>query len=560
MIPITSDLATLLKPKATFTGLGGTIPYDGTRAGYARLMLQEAQKRANMTAPTNDLPALDMGQPGDVAGGLYGGLSTAVRLLGARPGDTHPVYPSAAIDNLLDQSGQFNQQAAEILARLPYDQQAAHERANAAGIAAQLKAIPGIDPNAPAYSWQDLPNAPMPVRVQPTIPTRPAPGFDPMAGILAAIAGLVDPKAAGQFNTAPLQAGLAVADQRYNDAQTKFAEATQQAAMQYADQVAERRAQLENALYNRSGATSANERLLGAKRADDLMRAGLTGSGVLADTLGNELGTIGADASKAGGLQAKAGNAVQRINALEREHDRLSREWQATNSVAAKQQIAAQQAAIRLTIAQLKTQELQQAALLHYGTGGASDRAHGIGPDGRPLPEAFDPIAAMKAVAELANAGWDASGMFPGLKLNRLPGAGPLGGAGGKISPLMQARIDTLQTEVGQLLKSSQDRYREWQEELTRRPDQKGNNGSNPELVKQLEANFRTADRLYRDRKKALDDLLNPPVPQTPAHTSSTPPTNTGQKAKPNKGVTFGMPAQDNTVYSEPGASVLKNP
>ena len=113
------------------------------------------------------------------------------------------------------------------------DLSGAEAAARASGFRAGLQALPTFDAADPAYRW----NAVMPQSLGSPqlvpLPTRPAPGHSALAQGIAALAGLVDPRAAGSYSAAPLQAGVEAANTQYNDRLRQFAQAQEQANAQY---------------------------------------------------------------------------------------------------------------------------------------------------------------------------------------------------------------------------------------------------------------------------------------------------------------------------------------
>lgn len=75
-----------------------------------------------------------------------------------------------------------------------------------------------------------------PIRQFPDVPNRPAPGSDTLSSVLAGIAGLISPSAAGELNAAPLHAAISVANQQYEDRLRQHQMHMEQAAQGQGDQ------------------------------------------------------------------------------------------------------------------------------------------------------------------------------------------------------------------------------------------------------------------------------------------------------------------------------------
>lgn len=116
---------------------------------------------------------------------------------------------------------------------LPVEQQQAMNQARVAGLQAQIAGLPQHDPNNPAFQWNPITPQGLGTPQMAPIATRPAPGIDPQSRILAAIGGLFDPKGAGNYNAQPLEAGIHVANQQYQDQLQQNALLQQQYLQQY---------------------------------------------------------------------------------------------------------------------------------------------------------------------------------------------------------------------------------------------------------------------------------------------------------------------------------------
>lgn len=116
---------------------------------------------------------------------------------------------------------------------LPSDLAAEQAKSKAGLMTAYAKMLE----NHPAAQYHVAPLPDMPTQKFADIPTRPAPGFDPMTSSLGALAGILNPHFAGQFGAAPMQAAIAVANQQNADNQTRYHQATQQMAQQYENEM-----------------------------------------------------------------------------------------------------------------------------------------------------------------------------------------------------------------------------------------------------------------------------------------------------------------------------------
>jgi hypothetical protein len=92
----------------------------------------------------------------------------------------------------------------------------------------------------PVYHESDYSPQAYPALNLPKPTPRQAPRLDPMAGALAAIAGLVSPQYAGAFGAEPLQAGMADSERRYQDSQREDAENLQRLMVKHQDAIQQR--------------------------------------------------------------------------------------------------------------------------------------------------------------------------------------------------------------------------------------------------------------------------------------------------------------------------------
>lgn len=96
-----------------------------------------------------------------------------------------------------------------------------------------------------------------PTRQEAPIPTPPQPKYDAMSGGLATLAALLDPQHAGQYGSAPLQAGMADAAQRQQEGLQHYAMLHDQLSRQYEDQLSQRN-DLAHYVQQKNGANFAN--------------------------------------------------------------------------------------------------------------------------------------------------------------------------------------------------------------------------------------------------------------------------------------------------------------
>ena len=141
------------------------------------------------------------------------------------------------------------------------DLSGAEAAARAGGMRAGLQALPSFDAADPAYHWNAVTPEGLGAPQLAPLPTRPAPGHSALAQGIAALAGLVDPRAAGSYSAAPLQAGIEAANTQYNDRLRQFTQAQEQQNAQYAAE----RADAEQA--NRFGLVNAEADQAAAVRA-----------------------------------------------------------------------------------------------------------------------------------------------------------------------------------------------------------------------------------------------------------------------------------------------------
>lgn len=141
------------------------------------------------------------------------------------------------------------------------------EDAKRAGEIAELRALIANLPRPDPQDYVSTPYQapPMPVREQVAFPERATPRDEPVSGIMAALAGFIDPSGAGRYAAAPLQAALAQANTETEDRMARFRYAVQQADTNYDDAFAAREGQVRLDVMNRDH----------AQRQQDALRAAI---------------------------------------------------------------------------------------------------------------------------------------------------------------------------------------------------------------------------------------------------------------------------------------------
>lgn len=178
-----------------------------------------------------------------------------------------------------DQLGQIRQGIAQnqVLAQ---EQEQMQNQARMAALQAQLSAMPQHEASNPAFNWQNITPQSLGAPQQVPVAQREAPRRDNQSSLIAALAGLFDPKGAGTYNAAPLEAGIGVANQQYQDKLQQNAILQQQYLQQY-------EAQRANAQQNNQFATLNQEQgqrsaLAGLNDAQRLQEQAATLSGGVA--------------------------------------------------------------------------------------------------------------------------------------------------------------------------------------------------------------------------------------------------------------------------------------
>lgn len=253
-----------------------------------------------VSAPAQPLGSLPSGQS-------FGGYN-----LGPPP--VAPVAPN--LQPAMDQAG-----AARLLASgapNSFQVQQNQDQGTGAGLKAQIAALPSVDPNAAQFHPTPFAPTALPQRVVLEAPTRPAPGHDPLSMGIAALAGLVDPRGAGNYNASPLQAGIDVANKQYQDRLQQFALTNQQLNQQYEAQRAQ--AELENAaqMHNLTAQQQANVALGQQQYANQEQRAGLTGQETAAEMTATGLGPLAQSQTGAAKANATLQQALENIAAQEK--------------------------------------------------------------------------------------------------------------------------------------------------------------------------------------------------------------------------------------------------
>lgn len=256
------------------------------------------------------------------SGGLFGGAAPQFGLApgsGALNGFT-PSFLSGLVPDPPDLSVQRAELARLLMeeARLapnPLTLQAAQAHAHLAGDQARLGALPVPDPSDPRFAYSPYQAPAMPQRQIAEIPTRPAPGSDPMAGILAAIAGVFSPQSAGALGAAPLAAAQRVAGQQYSDSLQHYGLQKEVNDTAFSDALAGRADQVRTDLMNREGALGAAERFGSAQDKLGYLRADLLDNTGEAQSLAPALDALAGRQNQAEQFHAQALGAQRDIAA-----------------------------------------------------------------------------------------------------------------------------------------------------------------------------------------------------------------------------------------------------
>ena len=279
--------APVATPK-TQAGVQGNLAMQANQGYDTQPQLPLYDPYSPTTKQIGNAPTLD-----DVMSMMYGGQPN--------PNTNWSDQQTETIPSLSDQrnTAERNSLTNQVT---PWEQKQEQAKSIAALYSAQQKVLAAHPPAQ--YNVPDLPS--MPSRQYADIPTRPAPGFDPMSSSLAALAGIIDPHSAGQYGAMPMQAAIQQANQQYADRQTQYHLTTQQMAQQYEAQMAQYNANVSHsrdvagANYTNLNATNASQiasENLGAQADAATQQAGDFGKFMTSD---NTAAQSALDASQAG--------------------------------------------------------------------------------------------------------------------------------------------------------------------------------------------------------------------------------------------------------------------
>ena len=312
---------------------GGVSVFDPLQAGTALRPLGEGASIATYGLPPNLLRGSGVVPAQRALASPQSGLLDSVGQAGLVP-----IPPAPDFTQDLARYGQALQDQARGRVT-QQDLGGVEAAARASGLRAGLQALPTFDATDPAYRWNAVVpeglGAPVPI----ALPTRPTPGHSGLAQGIAALAGIVDPRAAGSYSAAPLQAGIDAANTQYNDRLRQFAQAQEQSNARYNAE----RADAEQA--NRFGLLNAEESesaALRARQAQDTaaLRSVPYASGATdAAALATSLPTLGdrERTSLAGGANAAA--ILEKMNLIDKQYTQALEAARYTNNPLARIQV-----------------------------------------------------------------------------------------------------------------------------------------------------------------------------------------------------------------------------
>ncbi len=209
----------------------------------------------------------------------------------------------------------------------------------AGGFQAGLKALPSFDAADPAYHWNAVaPESLGAPRLVP-LPTRPAAGHSALAQGLAALAGLVDPRAAGGYNAAPLQAGIEAANTQYNDRLRQFGQAQEQSNAQYAAERTNAEQANRFALVNAEESEAAALRARQAQDTAALRRAPYESGAAEVGALATSLPALGDRERLSLGGGADAAAILEKMNLVDKQYTQALEAARYTNNPLARIQV-----------------------------------------------------------------------------------------------------------------------------------------------------------------------------------------------------------------------------
>jgi len=219
------------------------------------------------------------------------------------------------------------------------DLSAVEAAARARGMRAGLQALPTFDATDPAYRWSAVVPQSLGRPVSAPLPTRPGPGRSALAAGIAALAGMVDPRAAGSYSAAPLLAGIEAANTQYNDRLRQYAQAQEQNSAQYGAQRADAEQGNRFALRNAEESAAA---ALRAREAQDTaaLRRGQYGAGAEdAEALAGALPALGERERTSLAAGADAAAILERMNLVDKQYTQALEAARYTNNPLARIQV-----------------------------------------------------------------------------------------------------------------------------------------------------------------------------------------------------------------------------
>ena len=293
-------------------------------------------------------------------------LASPQTTLGSLTGDAglEPIPPPPDFASDLAQYGQNLQDQARSRVT-QQDLSAVEATARARGMRAGLQALPTFDATDPAYHWSGVTPQGLGRPTLVPLPTRPAPGHSALAQGIAALAGVVDPRAAGSYSAAPLLAGIETANTQYNDRMRQYAQAQEQSSAQYGAQRADTEQANRFTLLNAEESTAAALRAREAQDSAALRRVPYGAGAESAEALASGLPALGERERSSLEAGANAAAILERMNLVDKQYTQALEAARYTNNPLA-----------RIQVETLRQQGLYYRALLRKAEAGG---AGGIG-------------------------------------------------------------------------------------------------------------------------------------------------------------------------------------
>jgi hypothetical protein len=304
------------------------MPPPDPNADPNAFQVKDPQMRASLGLPPLSAPGLaNLGAPGVGIHPLSGGSplpppAGSTGALGAFP-------PPPTLPDYGPNSARYGTALHNQAMNTPnnFQAQANTQSANSAGLATELANQPTLD--AASRRFNPVPFAPQgygaPTPVAP--PTRPALGHDPLSMGLGALASIFDPRGAGGYSAAPLQASIDVNQKQYEDRQRLFPQLVQQSAQQYEAQRANTQLQNSADQYNIQGQQRGAEMYGTASDALQQQRASLLGGQTTADQSAQGLSGLSDMARTSGGYGADATSALRDLEMQQKGYEDQTKAW-----------------------------------------------------------------------------------------------------------------------------------------------------------------------------------------------------------------------------------------